>query len=197
MLSYLPLVPSLHLQAFFTHLGNVLFVRFFLGVQQFFFRVDLALQFFVLCLNLGLLSLHFIVTFLQTLLDTLQRLCHGALTFELKGHFLHLSTEFHKVSVSLDVSFLFLLITIDPNLSCVFLCGDQFGLLVDFVKELFALDVILLLERLLLDFKRVCLALNFSALFLLLLELTLVGQQELFFFLVRFFNGTVLLLKVQ
>jgi len=96
--------------------------------------------------------------------------------------------------MSLDVSFLFLLVTINPNLSCVFLCRDQLGLLVDFVEELFALDVILLLERFLLDFKRVCLALNFSALFLLLLELTLVDPQELIFFLVRFFHGTVLLL---
>jgi hypothetical protein len=128
------------------------------------------------------------------LLDALKRLCQGALTLELKGHFLHLSTESHKVSVRLDVSLLFLLITVYPNLPCVFLCGDQFGLLVDFVKELFALDVILLLQRFFLDFKRVCLALDLSALFLLLLELALVDFQELIFLLVGFFDGTVLLL---
>lgn len=53
--------------------------------------------------------------------------------------------------MSLDVRFLLFFVAIDPNLSGVFLGSNQFGLLVDFVQQLLALDVILFLKGLLLD----------------------------------------------
>ena len=72
------------------------------------------------------------------------------------------------------MSFLLLLVAIDPDLTGVFLCCNELTLLVDLVKQLLSLDVILLLKRLLFNFECVSFTLDLSQLALLLLILVLV-----------------------
>ncbi len=98
--------------------------------------------------------------------------------------------------MSLDMRLLFSFISIDPNFTSVLLCGDQLCQLIGLVKQLFPLDVILCLKRLLLDLKRVCLAFNLSQLLLLLFILALVGLEELITFVESFLDFFVLLLEV-
>ena len=95
------------------------------------------------------------------------------------------------------MSFLLLFVPIDPDLPSVFLCSDQFGLLVNFVKELLSLNVVLLYKRVLFDLKCICLSLNFRALFLLLLKLLLVLCQKVLLFMVSFFHSMVLFRQIS
>lgn len=97
--------------------------------------------------------------------------------------------------MSLDVRFLLFFVAIDPNLSGVFLGSNQFGLLVDFVQQLLALDVILFLKGLLLDLQCVCFTFYLRQLLLLFVEFALVCFEHFITLLVGFFDGTILPLE--
>jgi hypothetical protein len=51
----------------------------------------------------------------------------------------------HQVGMSLDMSCLFLLVSVNPDFACVFLGSYLLVLLHDLIKKLLALDFILLL----------------------------------------------------
>ena len=90
---------------------------------------------------------------------------------------------------------LLFLITVDPDFTSIFLCCNQLLLLVDFIEELLALNIILLLQRLLLDLQCVCLALYLRQLTLLLVEFALIYLQHLVALMVCLLYSTELPLK--
>ena len=143
-----------------------------------------------------MLLLHLVMALLKALLDALKRLSDGSLVLILQRHLLHITAQFHKVSMSFDVSLLLLLVAVDPDLTSVFLGCDELSLLVDLVKQLLLLDVVLLLKRLLFDFERISLALNLSQLLLLLIILPLVGLEHLVTLCVGFAHLLELLVQL-
>ena len=64
----------------------------------------------------------------------------------IESHCLHVTPQVHKVSMSLNMSLLLFLISIDPDLTRVFLCSDQLCLLIDLVQQLFPLYIVLFLQ---------------------------------------------------
>ena len=109
---------------------------------------------------------------------------------------MHLTTHLHIVLMGLNVRLLLFFVPVDPNFSRVFLCGNQLALLIDLIQELLPLDVILLLQRLLLNLQGIRFGLDLRQLILLFFKLALVRVEHLFFVKVGLFDRLVLPLQL-
>ena len=98
--------------------------------------------------------------------------------------------------MGLNVCLLLFLIAIDPDFSCIFLGSNQLALLIDLIQELLPLNVILLLQRLLLNLQGVRFSLDLRQLILLFFKLALVRVEHLFFVKEGLFDRLVLPLQL-
>lgn len=96
-----------------------------------------------------------------------------------------------------NMRLLLFLVPIYPNLSRVLFCSDQFSLLVDLVQKLLPLNVILFLQRFLLDLKRVCLPLDLNEFILLFIKFLLEEIQHLVTIQIGLLDRSVLFLQLS
>lgn len=78
--------------------------------------------------------MHLKITLFLALLNVFEGFSDHSLIFVLEMRFLTLIPDLHEVCVRPDMRFLLLFVAIDPDLTRVLLCSDQFLLLVQFVK---------------------------------------------------------------